>query len=278
MTTATAKPDIAGIATERVRLPPRWVLIGLGVALAGGLAALAWLPGGTPLDRLSALDAGICAQLPTHSFYPGGQQLPLCARNTGIYLSFALGVMLFFARGLGRSAALPRGWVALVLLGGIGLMAIDGFNSLFTDLGLPHLYQPDNLLRLATGLLTGTAMAAFLVPVANGLLWRDGDDRRAYPTPGKLALVVPILALAFAAVASQAAWLLYPIALLSTAGVVLALTLINLSLVVSIGRRVGSFVVNTQVAPVFALSLALALLELISLSLLKQPITHAMGG
>src|SRR6185437_6446435 len=121
--------------------PPRWLLITLGALYVVALLALVFLPGDTLIARLRALDGGICAQLPTHSFYPGGERLPLCARNTGIYLGFSIGVMALFARGKGRTVQPPRGWVALVLLAFIALMGIDGFNSLFLDLHLPHLYQ-----------------------------------------------------------------------------------------------------------------------------------------
>lgn len=234
------------------------------------LAALLFLPGGTVLDRLRALDGGICAQLPTHSFYPGGQQLPLCARNTGIYLGVIIGLSALLIRGYGRSARMPTGWVACVLLLGIGAMAVDGFNSLFLDLGLPHLYQPHNLLRLTTGLLAGTAMAAYLATVANGMLWRPIDARAAYPDLRPLVWLAPVLILAFVAVASQAAILLYPIALLSSTGVVLALTLINLTFVVIFSGRVQRYQTVIQAAPIFTLALALAIGELIGLFHLKD--------
>lgn len=252
--------------------PPRWLLFGLGAAYLVALGVLVFLPGGTLIERLRALDSGICAQLPTHSFYPGGQQLPLCARNTGIYLGFAIGVIALFARGLGRAARMPKGWVALVLLGGIGLMGIDGVNSLFLDLGLPHLYQPSNLLRLATGLLTGTAMAAFLVPVVNGILWRDYDGRAAYGSVRYLLMLAPFLVLAFFGAATQWAWLLYPIALLSSAAVVVALSLINLTFILTFSGRIERFARYVQVAPIFTLAVACAILELIGLFFLKQSI------
>ncbi len=250
--------------------PPRWLLIALGAVFGAALLALAFAPGGTLIERLRALDGGICAQLPTHSFYPGGERLPLCARNTGIYLGFIIGTIAFFARGKGRTVQPPRGWVALVLLGFIALMGIDGFNSLFLDLHLPHLYQPNNLLRLTTGLLTGTAMSAFLLPIAGGILWRKPDPSKAYGSLRFLVPLAPVLVVAFAAVATQWAWLLYPIAILSSVGVVLALTLINQTFVLALSGRVERFTRWVQVAPVFALSVALAVTELLLLFHFKQ--------
>jgi uncharacterized membrane protein len=276
MSTIVTQREIA--AEDATREPPRWLLITLGAVYLVALSVLIFAPGGTIIDRLRALDAGICAQLPTHSFYPGGQRLPLCARNTGIYLGFMLCIAVQFARGRGRAVGLPRGWVAVVLLGGIVLMGIDGFNSLFLDLHLPHLYQPNNFLRLATGLLTGTAMASFLLPVANGVLWREGDERTLYPSLRKLVWMLPVLLLAFLAVASTTAWLLYPIALISTAGVVLALSLINLTFMLAITGKVERFGRAIQAAPIFTLAATLAVGELIGLFFLNHAVLQTIGA
>src|ERR1051326_7676339 len=137
--------------------PPNWLIIGSAGALVVLAAVMVFWPGATLLDRLRALDGGICAQLPTHSFYPGGQRLPLCARNTGIYLGYTITFFFLFLTGRGRAAQFPRWPMAIVLGLCILALGIDGFNSFFLDLRLPHLYEPHNLIRLTTGLLTGTA-------------------------------------------------------------------------------------------------------------------------
>jgi uncharacterized membrane protein len=230
------------------------------------------------LERLRALDAGICAQLPTHSFFPGGQELPLCARNTGIYTGFSCTIVVLWLSGRLRAARLPGLRTALLLGGVVLVLAIDGFNSLFLDLSLPHLYQPHNLLRLATGLGTGVGMAAFLVPVANGLIWKDEDERSSFGRVGQLGVMLPILLMAFLAVASQAAWLLYPIALLSTFGLVMALTLVNLVFVLGGSGRIGRISSYRQLLPVLTLAVALALIELAALSVLKTAALHALGA
>src|SRR5436853_7260076 len=108
------------------------------------LAALVLLPGSSLLDRLRWLDSGICAQLLTHSFYPGGERLPLCARNTGIYLAFIVTLLTLYATGRGRAQRLPPWPIVSVLVSGVGILALDGFNSFFLDLGLPPLLQHHN--------------------------------------------------------------------------------------------------------------------------------------
>ena len=279
MTLQQAQPRASAALkrSPRVWEPPVWAIIALAVAYLVALAALIFLPGATLIDRLRALDGGICAQLPTHSFYPAGQQLPLCARNTGIYTGFALGFLTLLGAGRTRAARLPRLPVALLLVGLVGMMALDGFNSLFLDLGLPHLYQPNNLLRLLTGLGAGVAMVAFIMPVTNGLLWRSEDLRPSFRSFGQLAVVAPLVVLTFLAVGSQIGWLLYPIAIVSSLGLMLALTLVNLVFVVSFSPLVGRFERWRQVFPVFTLAVALAAVELTLLFKVKLAALQALA-
>jgi uncharacterized membrane protein len=227
-------------------------------------------PGATLLERLRALDGGICAQLPTHSFYPDGQRLPLCARNTGIYLGYTIAFILLFVTGRGRAAQFPRWPMALILGACVAALAIDGFNSLFLDLRLPHLYQPHNLIRLTTGLLTGGAMACFLVPVTNTVLWKHLNDQRSVESWWQLLQLLPILALAFLAVGTQAAIFLYPVAILSSLGVVTALSLINLTVVVAVSGKALTLHTYRQVFPFFSVAFLLAVGELVGLFYLNH--------
>ncbi|WIG61577.1 MAG: hypothetical protein OJF49_004325 [Ktedonobacterales bacterium] len=259
--------------------PPLWLILALAAAYVVALAALAFLPGATLIERLRALDGGICAQAPSHSFFPGGQQLPLCSRNTGIYTGFAATFLTLWFTGRLRASRFPGRWVIVVLAVAVLFMAEDGFNSMFLDLGLPHFYQPHNLLRLASGLGTGVAMCAFIVPVANTLIWRNEDERSVFSSLRQLAVMAPVLLLIFLmlAVWSQAAVLLYPIALFSTAGLVMALSLVNLVFVLGISSRVGRFAMWRQFFPFFTLALVFAVVELLALFALKSSLMHTLG-
>lgn len=278
---AAEEAQIVGAAVTqrapRMWEPPTWLVVALAVAYVVAVAALIFLPNGTLLDRLRALDGGICAQAPSHSFFPAGQQLPLCARNTGIYLGFSLGFFTLLGSGRLLSSRLPRLPVAIALVGCVGLMAIDGVNSFLNDLGAPHLYHPQNLLRLITGLGTGVAMVAFIMPVTNGLLWRWEDTRSSFRSFGQLALVAPLLLVAFLAVSSQVAWLLYPIALVSSFGLVMALTSVNLVFLICFTPLIGRFERWRQVFPIFTLALGLAVIELTLLFKVKLAMLQALA-
>lgn len=260
--------------------PPQWLIVGLAVAYVAALAVLAFLPGATLIERLRALDGGICAQASGHSFFVAGEQLPLCSRNTGIYLGFTCAFLVLLATGRVRSAGFPGRWVMLVLGIAVLFMAEDGFNSLFLDLGLPHFYQPHNLLRLFSGLGAGTAMCAFIVPVANTLIWRDEDHRSSFRSLRDLSLMIPVLLLAFLAVGTfggQVDALLYPIALLSSAGLVMALTLVNVVFFLSFSTRAGHFATWRQFFPFFTVAVIFAVVELMALFALKTSVLHSLG-
>jgi hypothetical protein len=154
-------------------------------------------------------------------------------------------------------------------------MAVDGFNSFFFDLGLPHLYSPDNFLRLATGLLTGLAMATFLLPNLNRLFWRNYSEECSISNWRALLFFIPLLVLSYFVVASQNGFALYPLALLSTAGLLTALSSVNLIAVIAVSRREQSFEHYRELLPFFSLALLLAIGELLLLAQLKLALLPA---
>ena len=248
------------------------------VFISGGiLALLLFFPGASVLSRLQWLDSGICAQILSHSFYPGGNRLPLCARNTGIYLGFFVTLVTLYSTGRGRAQYIPRWSIVAVLVGGIAAMAIDGFNSLLFDLHQPHLYQPDNLLRLATGLVTGLALALLFLPMLNRLFWRGYNELRSVSSWKTLALFVPALIISFLVVSSQAAWTLYPVALLSTSGVLTMLSGLNMIVMVAVSKRDETFETYRELLPFFALALLCAVGELLLLAQGRLALVHLLG-
>ena len=204
---------------QRVR---RFVLSSLALTLAGFLLVPA------PFQlKLDFLAAGVCAQRPDHSYFLGGVQLPLEARMGGIFLGFLVGVLYLAAANRERAGMLPPTGIQYALFGGIGAMALDGTNALLYDIGLPALYPPQNALRLATGLVCGAAVACLAVPVLNTALWRDWDLEPSLGNGRDLAWLVAALVPVQIAVASGAAALFYPVALLMAVALVIAFTVGN---------------------------------------------------
>lgn len=122
---------------------------------------------------LHLLGYGLCHQLPERSFFSGGVQLSVCARDTGIYLGFVVGmVAIRLLAGRDRPSELPR-WPVLVLIGlFVAAMGVDGVSS------YAGWRTTTNDLRLITGLLTGWGLSALTLPMVNSQLWvRPGPGR-----------------------------------------------------------------------------------------------------
>ncbi|HEY5468807.1 MAG TPA: DUF2085 domain-containing protein [Coriobacteriia bacterium] len=119
------------------------------------------------------LGFGLCHQLADRSFTAGGVQLPVCARDTGIYIGFvvSLAVIALVDRGR-RHQDMPPAWILGIGVAALAFMAWDGLTSYM------GLRETTNLLRLASGLGAGFALPLVMVPTVNSGLWvRPGTGR-----------------------------------------------------------------------------------------------------
>ncbi len=232
------------------------------------------LPGSTFLDRLRWLDSGICAQLLTHSFYPGGERLPLCARNTGLYLGFLLTWIILIASGRGKAQELPPVGMKGLLVGGLALLALDGFNSLLLDLCGWSFYVPHNILRLATGLLAGLSLAALMLPIINRQLWKTYNEEPSIASWSFLLKIFVVLLLCLCIIASQNSLIIYPIAILSTSGIVGAIGSLHLVLLITLSKRDETFVHYRELGWFIGLALTCTLVEMCLLASIKVWLFH----
>ncbi len=230
------------------------------------------------LDILSLLGAGVCGQIPSHSFIIGGRQLPLCARCTGTYLGALLGFWGLAVLKRQRASGLPPNEVLASLAGFIVLWGIDGLNSFLTLLpNAPHLYQPHNLWRLITGTLQGLALSIIVYPVFSFLLWKETNTRRVLRNWRELDYLLIPGALLIWIVQTQAGFLLYPVATLSILGVLAMLTLVNTMIVLIVTRREGKAESWRDAYLPLLLGLLATLLELSVLGLLRFALTQRLA-
>ncbi len=214
------------VVQVRRERPWRWFFVALSAVL---LAALLFWPG-APLEwKMYAVVHGVCAQ--QHNIFLGDLQFPLCARNSGIYLSFLLTTLYLYAMGRGRAGGLPPWSIVATLVLFVAIMAVDGFNSLFVDLGQPHLYPPDNLLRTLTGMGMGIAIAVILHIVLVKTLRKDVDDlqpvlRNWWELLGIMGLNLLVLA----AIYGNLSFMFWPLAFLAFFGITGVLYLVALLL------------------------------------------------
>jgi uncharacterized membrane protein len=211
-----------------------------------------------------AIGYGLCHQLPERSLFVGGLQLPVCARDTGIYLGFALGLVVVALLDRGRrSRELPR-WPVLALAGLFVLsMAIDGLTS------YGGLRETTNAIRLATGLATGWALAPLTVMMINEQLWAQGARTRIIEGARATALWIGGLPASFGL-----AWtvlpltgVLYPIIVsVAIIATFMAVNLVLVGLVPRFEKRAKRF---RDAVPQLAIALALTAGELAAAAWLR---------
>jgi uncharacterized membrane protein len=230
------------------------------------------------LGKADLIGFAVCHRIAERSFILDVRQLPLCARCTGTFLGAMLGLAVILVVGRRRASHLPPVPVLGLLLVFIGLWAFDGLNSylgLFP--GAPQLYQPQNWLRLATGLLEGLALMVLVLPILNFTLWRDPKREPVIRSLTEILAILPLVGLLILVIQAQIDVLLYPLAIASSLGVVILLTMINTILVVVVLRREGSAQSWRQLVVPITAGLALAILQISALGLLRAYLTVTFG-
>ena len=257
---ARARQEVAArqqeASEQRWGSPWRWLFPALVLAM---LIAFIVAPAPLPRKLLLAM-GGVCGLRPAHSYFVGGVQLPLEARMTGIYGGFLLTfiALLTFRRLGARRLGSPLliGILALFFMS----MAFDGVNSTLAELGLPHLYMPTNLLRLLTGLLSGMAIAPFLLWLLGVVATprEPGVPDAVVRSPGELGAALAVNAGFAALVLDGRAVFYYPIALVSVVGIMGVLAITALLVILAISGLAGRVTQVRQVVAPGALALLVA--------------------
>lgn len=224
--------------------PPVLAFWGLLAASVLGLIVAPW-----PIAaKLYAVVHGLCAQRPSHSFALGGVNLPFDARMAGIYGGVTTTLAFLAARGRWRAIRLPAPPLLAVLAAFVALMGLDGVNSTLQDFGLPFAYEPDNRLRLASGLLMGVALGVLLCYMVGATLWAYVEDGPIVRGWRELGLLVACQGAAYLLIASGWGWLYLPVALALVAGAVTTILILTLTTLVLLYGRENRFPRPTDVA------------------------------
>ena len=218
--------------------PRDWIIIGMSLLV---VSLFVLLPTTLPLGKLDVVAYAVCHRLPERSISIGGQQLPLCARCSGTFLGVLMTMVGLALSGRTRANRLPPPRVLIVLAGFILMWAIDGFNSYLTLFpGAPHLYEPQNWLRLTTGVLNGLALGTLVFAILHLSLWRTSRSQPVIADIRELARLIIAAALVAVLALTGDPHLLYPLAIASTLGVLAMLTSVNTVVVLVAGHRENS--------------------------------------
>ena len=206
--------------------------------------AIVWLvetPSGI-FGKTDAVAYAVCHRMASHTYHMGERPMPLCARDTGMHLGIL--ISLLFHLKWGKQAGFPARKIQIVL--GIFFLAfaIDGINSTLPMLNfiiIEQWYQPLNGLRLATGAGLGIAMGSVLMPVINESLWTEVNQESALSTWRRFGQIVLVTAIATFTVTTEIPALLYPLAILTAADVLIILTLIFTIVWVMLAKKDNQF-------------------------------------
>ncbi len=222
----------------RKPFPWRWILFGLAVLLTSVWLALT--PEGL-LGKAHAVGYAVCHQINERSFQIFGQSMPLCARCSGMFTGAMLGLVYQIAQG--RKGKMPPLWVMVLL----GLMALawvlDGTNS-FTMLipGIGSVYETRNWTRLVTGTGMGLALSAILLPSFVQTVFVHWEEESALGNWKQVLGLLAGAAILDVLILEEIPWILYPIALISSAGVLVLLTMVYTMVLVMLTKKDNTFV------------------------------------
>ena len=150
----------------------------MNLAVAVTCASLAWVTmiltapvalarARAPVLTLAVYHAGslVCHQRPERSFHLAGNQLPVCARCFGLYLSGAVGLTLASRRRRAFSTHAVRLLLVLAALPIAATVALEWLGAI----------QTSNIHRLITGLPLGFAAGVVIVRSLSGRNHPAGD-------------------------------------------------------------------------------------------------------
>lgn len=162
----------------------------------------------------------VCHQVPERTLTIGDRLLPLCARCTGIYSGFLIGIVFQILMG-SRTNRLPP--LAINALSAVIVLALimEGLGQRLS------LWELSNQARLALGLLCGSAISITVFPLFNYFLQRHPARSRSIPLQHYLGLL-SVIGFFFAFHYVPSSSLIY--AFISTAGMLAVYLVVNLTI------------------------------------------------
>lgn len=233
-----------------------------------------------PPEALRVFDLvgyAVCHRIPMRSFFIDGQQLPVCARDTGMFSAALLGMVMYAATLRVRASLFPRRPMVFVLGIAFALWAFDGFNSYFLlATGQTLFYMPQNTLRLITGALMGASLSAFVVALFNQAVWRYPAEQATVDRWRDVAKLAGVAVFVIAIVLWQPDFLYGPIAMVSGMGVVVLLTIVNALLVLIVQKKHGQMLGWSQMTVPLLAGVTLTLIEILAIDALRSSLTAGL--
>jgi uncharacterized membrane protein len=261
-------------------------MVKYSIFIVAGLIVFIWIletPTGI-LGKADAVGYAVCHRIDLRSFHIGIRQFPLCARCTGQYMGAIIGLLFqgLFARR--RSGFPPKG--VIVLMGLLSfLYIVDGLNSFlylppFLNFfpWMPHLYEPSNVLRLFTGTVFGLIIAMVLYPAFVGSIFPHPDEQPAIGSIKPLFILLGMGALVDFLILTGSKYILFPVALISTGGVIILLTMVYTIVVLLVFHKENQFTRLIQITLPIIFGFTIAITQIAVFDLIRYIITGTWSG
>ncbi|NUM43228.1 MAG: DUF2085 domain-containing protein [Anaerolineales bacterium] len=250
------------------------------IYLAAGLVLFGWL-WNTPEGLLGKADAvgyAVCHRIDLRSFHIGDRPISLCARCTGMYLGALLG-LAFQWLTVPRGGGFPPRRVIVALAGVVFLFGVDGVNSFGHLLpNFPSLYEPNNTFRILTGTAFGIVMSAAVFPAFNQTMWTDWVERPTLPGLRQFFILLALGIGAALIVTTENPFILYPLTLISSAGVLILLSMIYAMLWLIVLKAENQYTHAWQLITPLTGGFAMGLLQIALLDLGRFLLTGTWEG
>lgn len=253
------------------------------IMLAASVAAVvlvAWLVNTPPgiMGKADAVGYAVCHRIDARSFHIGGRQVALCARCTGMYLGAVLGLVFQSFSGRRRAE-----WPALPIMVVLGVFVlafgIDGGNSAANlYLGRDLLYTPSNTLRMITGTGMGLFLAVLLLPAFHQTVWTRYSHKPFFLSWKPFAVLLVLAAGMVVLVLTELPWVLWPLSLVSAAGVLLMLTLLYTMILLIVFKQENQIDNNRQLLPWMLFGFTAGLIQVAAIDLLRFLLTGTWEG
>jgi hypothetical protein len=186
--------------------------------------------------------------------------------------------LVVLSRRKNASGSPKKGIIAILIVFALAFI-FDGLNSM---MGLfpviPQLYPPSNLLRLVTGLMMGMVIANLLIVLWQQTWWKDSGPAPVLAGWKHFLLMVTANTLAGLLVWLRIPFLYYPVAILSTAAIVLLLSMIYSLIWIIIFKKENTFERYSDGLSFVLAGLATAIIQIGLLDLLRYTLTGTWQG
>jgi len=182
----------------------------------------------------------ICHQAAERTIQFGDNLLPLCARCTGIYLGFLIGVVYQFIFWQTRLKELPSLKILLASALLLVFLIMDSSGSFL------NLWTSSNLMTLTLGLLGGSSIALLLFPVFNFSLFKSSKKDTGIRKIAEYSGLLVLLSAGLLMILSGSSIFYSFIAIASIAGIILLYLMLNITIAAQIAEKIISKKKNWQ--------------------------------